>query len=218
MYQLFSMVRHARCFKLGTKPGWLTAVRYLILKLSSFSAKAKEFFQRTFIYTLSATGVLDSWEEFCIYAYVAVSNSWFECSTHWGSIYIVIHRQTVSLYHNSSVWLDTRDASSWDRNPADFTSVGYLTPEKSSFSFRLYIYIYIYIYSWERICKCTPKKIDENDDNLGVSQPGFDPSLKHLACLTILKRSDTNKPGWLYVSWISCPKKIVILISSYIYI
>ena len=25
------------------------------------------------------------------------------------------------------MWLDTRDASSWDRNPADFTSVGYLT-------------------------------------------------------------------------------------------
>ena len=27
-------------------------------------------------------------------------------------IYIVIYRQTVSLYHNSSVWLDTQDASS----------------------------------------------------------------------------------------------------------
>ena len=36
-------------------------------------------------------------------------------------IYIVINRQTVSLYHNSSVWLDTRDASSWDRNPPNFT-------------------------------------------------------------------------------------------------
>ena len=24
-------------------------------------------------------------------------------------VYIVIYRQTVSLYHNSSVWLDTRD-------------------------------------------------------------------------------------------------------------
>ena len=31
-------------------------------------------------------------------------------------IYIVIHRQTDSLYHNSSVWLDTQDASSWDQN------------------------------------------------------------------------------------------------------
>ena len=34
-------------------------------------------------------------------------------------IYIVIHRQTVSLNHNSSVWLDSLDSRSWDRNPAD---------------------------------------------------------------------------------------------------
>ena len=38
-------------------------------------------------------------------------------------IYIyIIHRQTVSFYHNSSMWLDTRDASSWIRNPPMFTS------------------------------------------------------------------------------------------------
>ena len=49
-------------------------------------------------------------------------------------IYIVTHRQTISLHHNSPVWIDTRDASSWDRNPADFKSVGYLNPEPSSFS------------------------------------------------------------------------------------
>ena len=42
-------------------------------------------------------------------------------------IYIVIHSQTVSLYHNTSMWLDTWDASNWDRNPADFRTVGYLT-------------------------------------------------------------------------------------------
>ena len=35
-------------------------------------------------------------------------------------MYIVINRQTVSLYHNSSVWLDTQDASSWDQNPPNF--------------------------------------------------------------------------------------------------
>ena len=33
-------------------------------------------------------------------------------------IYIVIHIQTVSLYHNSSVWLDTLGAGSWDWNPS----------------------------------------------------------------------------------------------------
>ena len=36
-------------------------------------------------------------------------------------IYIVIHRLTVSLYQNSSVWLDTQDASSRGRNPLNFT-------------------------------------------------------------------------------------------------
>ena len=50
-------------------------------------------------------------------------------------IYIyIVHRLTVSLYHNSFVWLDPRDTSNWGRNQADFTSVGYLTPDPSSFS------------------------------------------------------------------------------------
>ena len=42
-------------------------------------------------------------------------------------IYIVSHRETDSLSHNSSVFLDTRGASSWDQNLTAFTSVGYLT-------------------------------------------------------------------------------------------
>ena len=36
-------------------------------------------------------------------------------------IYIVIRRQIVSFYHNSSVWVDTLDARSWDRNPSNLT-------------------------------------------------------------------------------------------------
>ena len=37
------------------------------------------------------------------------------------SIYIiVIHRQTVSFYQNSSVWLDTQDVRSRNRNPSNF--------------------------------------------------------------------------------------------------
>ena len=35
-------------------------------------------------------------------------------------IYIVIHRQTVSVFHNSSVWLDTLDASNKDLNLPNF--------------------------------------------------------------------------------------------------
>ena len=34
---------------------------------------------------------------------------------------IVIHRQTVSLYHNFSVWLDTQDIWSLVRNPPNIT-------------------------------------------------------------------------------------------------
>ena len=41
-------------------------------------------------------------------------------------ISIYFHSQTVSLYYNSSVLLDTRDASSYDQNQADFSPVGYL--------------------------------------------------------------------------------------------
>ena len=39
-------------------------------------------------------------------------------------IYIYIYSPTdrLSLSHNASVWLDTRDASNWDRNQANFTS------------------------------------------------------------------------------------------------
>ena len=54
---------------------------------------------------LSATGVFISWKELCICALLASRNS----PGAGGSIYVyfVIHRQTVSLYHDSSVWLDT---------------------------------------------------------------------------------------------------------------
>ena len=59
-----------------------------------------------------------------------VQEIWTEKKKFLGkNVYIVIHRQTVSLYHNSLVWLDTQDALSWDRNPPNFT---------------LAIYIYIY--------------------------------------------------------------------------
>ena len=49
-------------------------------------------------------------------------------------IYSVIHRQTVTLYHNSSVSLDPRDTSSRDQNDADFTLLGYLILDPSSIS------------------------------------------------------------------------------------
>ena len=68
---------------------------------------------------------------------------------------------TVSLYHNSPVWLDTQDASSWDRNPPNFTLdlVSYCSADICQLgnfnAFRagvliVYIYIYIYIYIYKR--------------------------------------------------------------------
>ena len=59
----------------------------------------------------------------CIYIYIYV------CIYIY--IYIVIHWQTVSLYHNSSVWLDTWDAPNWDQNLLNFMSGWWHTPRLS---------------------------------------------------------------------------------------
>ena len=48
--------------------------------------------------------------------------------------YSQVHFDLDKEYHNSSVWLDTRDGSSCNRNPADFILVGYLTIDVSSIS------------------------------------------------------------------------------------
>ena len=44
----------------------------------------------------------------------------YEYSFH-PTVYIVIYRQTFSLYHDSSVWLVHWDALNWDQNPPNFT-------------------------------------------------------------------------------------------------
>ena len=78
-------------------------------------------------------------------------------------IYIVIRRQTVLLYHNSSVWLNPRDDSSRDHNPSDVKSIGYLTPQGNvnlSVSEGIFLRIYLFTYtllaigmpnSWEEL-------------------------------------------------------------------
>ena len=109
----------------------------------------------SFVYifdTLSATRVLNSFEELCI-TLAADGNSFARELNPHGGAYIVIHRQTVSFYQNSSVWLDTQDARSRDRNPSNFTL--------DCVSDHLYIYIYIYMYT--RVCVCVWERERERE-------------------------------------------------------
>ena len=73
----------------------------------------------------------DSWRE-RVWDICAISTTWWWWYIYI-YIYIVIHRQTVSFYQNSSVWLNRLDSWSWDWNLVD------------------YIYIYIYIYSVKQL-------------------------------------------------------------------
>ena len=61
-----------------------------------------------------------------IYTYI-YTHTYLLLSLSLSHIYIYIyiydiHRQTVSPYHNSAVWLDMGDDPSWDQNPLNFTS------------------------------------------------------------------------------------------------
>ena len=125
-----------------------------------------------YIYTHTHTGFSLYISKFAVYRYIFICCYRLpECSIHeksfafmcrWQpaiprlnahptgkSVYIVIHRQIALLYHNSSVWLDTGDPSSWDPNPADSMSIGYLTPELSISEGILLVHIHMYgISNW----------------------------------------------------------------------
>ena len=83
--QIFTSARYAKCFKLGSKPSWLyvsqiSNPRFIII----VSLNEMIFYVYTFTYTLSATRLLSSSEDLCIYAYVAAGNIY---------IYIYIYRE-----------------------------------------------------------------------------------------------------------------------------
>ena len=59
----------------------------------------------SFPYTHTHTYIYIYWSTVYIYIYICLCVCVFVCVR--AHVYIVIHRQTVSLYHNSSVWLDT---------------------------------------------------------------------------------------------------------------
>ena len=82
-------------------------------------------------FALLDTRVLSSLEELCT-TLVAAVNSFARVLNPQKGAYIVIHRQTISLYHNSSVWLDTLGAWTWDRNPMFVLKYCYLTVPLSS--------------------------------------------------------------------------------------
>ena len=107
-------------------------------------------------FMLSDTGVLNSLEELCIMLVAAVNSFIRVLNPQGGGVYIVIRRQTVSLYHNSSVWLNMQDALSWDWNPPNFTldlvsyfsaiSTTYISSGIITHFVLAFVYIYIYIY------------------------------------------------------------------------
>ena len=110
--RLFSVVRHVGCLKLRLKPTQLY-VKLSIILLSYLLTYISSVIIRHFVvalvclhFALLDTRVLNSYEELCITQVAAINSFARELNPWWESVYIVIHRQTVSLYHNSSVWLD----------------------------------------------------------------------------------------------------------------
>ena len=65
---------------------------------------------------------------------------------------------TQTFYHCSSVWLDAQDAPSWDRNPANFTSVWYPTSDLSSSQLKQRNYFSIYSHILSRLLECSVKQ------------------------------------------------------------
>ena len=94
----FIVTRHTRCFQLGSKP---LSYRY--------SQRNWQNCWYIFAYAQSATGLPNSCEQLCMWQ-PAFPHSRVQTPGR-GSIYIVNPKQTVSLYHKTSVWQDTRNAS-----------------------------------------------------------------------------------------------------------
>ena len=128
--ELFSVVWHVGRWKPGSKPVQL----YVRLSLRPLGQKAYHVWLREFLryYLVTAAAV-------CLHFLYPIgyhSAQFFRRALHyasgsrkflhqsaqppWGSVYIVIHRQTVSFYQNSSVCLDTQDARSRVGRPARF--------------------------------------------------------------------------------------------------
>ena len=102
-----------------------------------------------YIYIYIYTYILDSDTHTHIYIHTWKLDSHTHIYMCWIYIYIyiVVHEHTILLYRNSSLPLETRVASTWDRNQADFTAVEYLTAELSSLLTKEKGFSRIYIYT-----------------------------------------------------------------------
>ena len=104
-------------------------------------------------FALPDTRVFNSLEELYIIRVAAIISFAKVLNPQEWSIYIVIHRQTVLLYHNSSVRLDTQDASNWDWNPPNFTL------DLVSWEF---FQVIVLLHGWTNLTKQLGNKLDEN--------------------------------------------------------
>ena len=73
-------------------------------KLGNYTVLSSSVRLFTF-YTLPDTRVLNSFEELCIMRATVVNSFTRVLNPNGGSVYIVIHRQTVSLYHNIYIYI-----------------------------------------------------------------------------------------------------------------
>ena len=127
---LFLSIRTLQCGETGLIPEygietWLTETP-LLDSTTQPRRKYKRLcitFVFVYIYPLNGSRELDSFEEPCITLVATITSLAKELNpTGVGEhIYIYCHPQTVSFYQNSSMWLDTQDARSRDRNPSNFT-------------------------------------------------------------------------------------------------
>ena len=101
--QLFSMARLMRWFKLRLKLGWLYVCSLFYPRaIAILSIRGGIFLQIHY----QLPEVFNSWKEQLHFSICGSRHIFpLEYSTHEVSIYIVIHRQTVLLYHNSSLYI-----------------------------------------------------------------------------------------------------------------
>ena len=144
------MARHVGRLKLRSKPAQLY-VRLSIIPLSQQANHVSSGIIRHLIVAfvclhLYLTGYQSAQIVRRPLHYASESRKFLHHSAQpqWRSVYIVIYRQTVSLYHNSSVWLDTYINTS--THSCTYVCMSRYESICICVSVCVHVYIYIYIY------------------------------------------------------------------------